>query len=142
MGIYPNAHRKQLKKILNIKHSKKIMIKSLFRIYQEKQMPIQILSARWSLFGHILRRDKDIFANKATRAYFIPNGNKLLERPKKTFMIFLMILYTLLIPFGKFVFVTQRNFANSVQQTSRTDSTPNQITPHTCSMIPRAHRPR
>ena len=39
---------------------------------------------RWSLFGHILRRDKNILANKVTRAYFIPNGNKLQGRPTIT----------------------------------------------------------
>ena len=43
-----------------------------------------MLSAGWSLFGHNLRRDKDTPANKATGAYFIPNGNKLRGRPKTT----------------------------------------------------------
>ena len=62
-------HRKQLKKILNIRYPKKITNKSLYKICQEKPLSLQILSARWSLFGHILRRDKDIPANKATRAY-------------------------------------------------------------------------
>ena len=47
----------------------------------------QILLACWSLFDHILRRDKDIPANKATRAYFTSNGNKLRERPKITLPI-------------------------------------------------------
>ena len=79
-------HRKQLKKILNIRYPKKITNKSLYRICQEKPLSLQIQSARWSLFGHILRRDKDIPANKATRAYFIPNGNKLRERPKTTLL--------------------------------------------------------
>ena len=62
-------HRKQLKQILNIRYPKKITNKSLYRICQEKPLSLQILSARRSLFGHILRRDKDIPANKATRAY-------------------------------------------------------------------------
>ena len=70
-------HRKQLKKILNIGFPKKITNKSLDRICQEKPLSLQILWARWGLFGHILRRNKDIPANKATRANFIPNGNKL-----------------------------------------------------------------
>ena len=56
---------------------------------QEKPLSLQILSARWSLFAHILRRDKDIPANKATRSYFIPNGNKLRGRPKTTLPIVL-----------------------------------------------------
>ena len=82
-------HRKQLKKILNIRYPKKMTNKSFYRICQEKPLSLQILSARWSLFGHILRRDKDIPANKATRAYFIPNGNKLRGRPKTTLPIVL-----------------------------------------------------
>ena len=72
-------HRKQLKEILNIRYPKKITNKSLYRIYQEKPLSLQILSARSSFFGHILRKDKDTSANIATRAYFIPNGNKLRE---------------------------------------------------------------
>ena len=32
-------------------------------------------------FCHILRRDKDIPANKASRAFFILNGNKLRGQP-------------------------------------------------------------
>ena len=83
------SHRKQLKKILNIRYPKKITNKSLYRICQEKPLSLQILSARWSLFGHILRRDKDIPTNKAKRAYFIPNGNKLRGRPKTTLPIVL-----------------------------------------------------
>ena len=39
--------------------------KSLYRICLEKPLSIEIVSARWGLFGHTLRRDKDIPANKA-----------------------------------------------------------------------------
>ena len=56
---------------------------------QEKPLSLQILSARWSLFAHILRRHKDIPANKAIRSYFISNGNKLRGRPKATLPIVL-----------------------------------------------------
>ena len=80
-------HRKQLKKILNIRYPKKIKNTSLYRINQEKPLSLQILSARWSLFSHILRRDKDIPANKATSGYFIPNGNKLRGRPRTNLSI-------------------------------------------------------
>ena len=78
-----------MKKILNNRYPKKITNKSLYRICQEKPLSLQTLSARWSLFGHILRRDKDIPANKALRAYFIPNGNKLRGRPKTNLPIVL-----------------------------------------------------
>ena len=39
-------HRKQLKKIINIRYPKKITNKSLYRICQEKSLSLQILSAR------------------------------------------------------------------------------------------------
>ena len=61
-------YRKQLQKILNIRYHKKITNKSLYRTCQEKSLSLQILSARWSLFGHILLGDKDTPANNATRA--------------------------------------------------------------------------
>ena len=54
-----------------------------------QNLSIQILLARWSLFGHILRRDKDIHANKVARVYFISNGNKLRGRSKTTVPIVL-----------------------------------------------------
>ena len=82
-------HQKQLKNILYIRiiYPKKITIKSLYIMCQEKPPSIQTLPARWSLFGHILQRDKDITSNKATRAYFIPNGNKVRGQPKTTLPI-------------------------------------------------------
>ena len=46
-------------------------------------------NSRWNLFGHILRRDSDIPANKATRAYFIQYGHKLRGRPTTTLPIVL-----------------------------------------------------
>lgn len=82
-------HRKQLKKNLNIKFPEKIRNKSLYEKCEEKPLSIQILVARWKLFGHILRRDKDIPANKAMRAYFTPNGKKFKGRPITTLPIVL-----------------------------------------------------
>ena len=83
-----NAYnRKQLIKILNTRYTKKITNKSLYRICHEKPLSIQALSVPWSLFGHFLRKDKDIPANTATRAYFIPNCNKLRRRPNTTLPI-------------------------------------------------------
>ena len=82
-------HRRQLRRILNIRYPIKISNRSLYRKCLEKPLSIQITSARWRLFGHILRRDKDIPANKATRAYFIENNNRLQGRPKTTLPIVL-----------------------------------------------------
>ena len=78
----PENNNKKTKTKQNNKQTKKIRNKSLYRICREKPLSIQILSVRWGLCGHIQRRDKDIRANKATRAYFIPNGSKLRGRPK------------------------------------------------------------
>ena len=75
-------HRKQLKKVLNIKFP-------LYKKCQEKPLSLQISKTRWNLFGHILRRDSDIPANKATRAYFIQYGHKLRGRPTTTLPIVL-----------------------------------------------------
>ena len=82
-------HRKQLKKVLNIKFLVKITNKSQYKKCQEKPLSLQILKARWKLFGHILRRDSDIPANKATGAYFIQYGHKLTGRPTTTLPIVL-----------------------------------------------------
>ena len=82
-------HRKQLKKVLNNKFPVKITNKSLYKKCQEKPLSLQILKARWNLFGHILRRDSDIPANRATRAYFIQYGHKLRGRPTTTLPIVL-----------------------------------------------------
>ena len=82
-------HRKQLKKVLNITFPVKITNKSLYKKWQEKPLSLQILKARWNLFGHILRRDSDIPANIATRASFIQYGHKLRGRPTTTLPIVL-----------------------------------------------------
>ncbi|GFS10039.1 hypothetical protein ElyMa_006636700, partial [Elysia marginata] len=77
-------HRKQLKKILNIKFPVKITNKSLYKKCQEKPLSLQLLESRWKLFGHNLRRHRDIPANKATRAYFTQCGKNHRGRPRTT----------------------------------------------------------
>ena len=42
----------------------------------KKPISINIVESRWRLFGHILRRDIDIPANKAMKAFFVPKGDK------------------------------------------------------------------
>ena len=82
-------HRKQLKKILNIKYPTKITNKSLYKVCKDKPISITITEACWKLFGHILRRDKDIPANNATRAYFIKETTRFVGHPKTTLPIVL-----------------------------------------------------
>ena len=63
-------HRKQLRRLLGIRYPTKITNTNLYKKCQETPLSITILSARWRLFGHILRRDPQIPANKAMRYYF------------------------------------------------------------------------
>ena len=75
-------HRKQLRKILNIHYPTKIKNTSLYKKCQETPLSVQILQSRWRLFGHILRRDPNIPANKAMSLFFKPSGeNKYRGRP-------------------------------------------------------------
>ena len=73
-----------MKKILNIRYPKKITNNLLSRISQKKSHCFYIFYRRAgvSLVIIILRRNKDIAANKAARSYFIPNGNKMQGQSK------------------------------------------------------------
>ena len=63
-------HRKQLRKVLNIYYPTKISNKTLYKKCIEKPLSTHILECRWRLFGHILRRNEEIPANKAMQLYF------------------------------------------------------------------------
>ena len=63
-------HRKQLKQLLGIRWPTKITNSSLYKKTNEKPISITIREARWKLFGHILRREQTIPANKAMEFYF------------------------------------------------------------------------
>ena len=66
-------HRKQLKRILNIRYPTKIKNKTLYKKTREKPLTQTIAQNRWKLFGHILRRDRLIPANQVMEAYFEPS---------------------------------------------------------------------
>ena len=55
--------------------------KSLYKKCNETPLSQQILESRWRLFGHILRRDECIPANKAMHFYFRKSENRYLGRP-------------------------------------------------------------
>ena len=63
-------HRKQLRRLLGMKYPTKIKNTKLYEICKESPLSITILQSRWKLFGHILRRDRDIPAFKAMQFYF------------------------------------------------------------------------
>ncbi|GFS15240.1 hypothetical protein ElyMa_006766300 [Elysia marginata] len=82
-------HRKQLKKVLNIKYPVKITNSSLYNKCNERTLSIFILESRWRLFGHILRRDSQIPANQAMSGYFVTEGSKFKGRPLTTLPVVL-----------------------------------------------------
>ena len=82
-------HRKQLKRILNIRYPTIITNESLYQITNEKPISLHILQQRWQLFGHILRRDKLIPANIAMSAYFQKHGEPFRGRPITTLPVLL-----------------------------------------------------
>ena len=74
-------HRKQLRKVLNMYYPTKISNKTLYKKCNEKPISTHILESRWRLFGHILRRNKEIPANKAMELYFHRTEKRFRGRP-------------------------------------------------------------
>ena len=52
-------------------------------------LSITLLENRWRLFGHILRRNSEIPANKSMNSYFISHGSKFRGRPLTTLPVVL-----------------------------------------------------
>ena len=77
-------HRKQLRRVINIRYPVKISNKSLYKICNEKPLSTTITESRWQLLGHILRRDEEIPANKSMKAFFTKSTNKYRGRPITT----------------------------------------------------------
>ena len=79
-------HRKQLKKIIDIRDPKKITNKSLYRIGQISHCQYKSYRIAGVSLVIFYEETKKFFLNKATRAYFIPDGNKLRGRPKTSLL--------------------------------------------------------
>ena len=82
-------HLQQLRKILNIKYPVKITNSSLYEKCNECPLSITLLENQWRLFGHILRRNSEIPANKSMNSYFISHGSKFRGRPLTTLPVVL-----------------------------------------------------
>ncbi|ETN20657.1 hypothetical protein PPTG_03615 [Phytophthora nicotianae INRA-310] len=65
-------HRRQLRAILNVHYPRRISNANLYKACNERPLRHRITKARWSLFGHILRRPRDIPAFSQMKAYFAP----------------------------------------------------------------------
>ncbi|GFN98606.1 endonuclease-reverse transcriptase [Plakobranchus ocellatus] len=59
---------------------------SLYKKCREAPLSMQVLEARWRLFGRVLRRDRNIPANKAMLFYF-PDNKRARGRPQTTLPI-------------------------------------------------------
>ena len=66
-------HRRQLRRIIGIKYPTKISNTNLYKRCNEIPITHTIMKARWRLFGHILRRERNIPAYKAMQFYFTKN---------------------------------------------------------------------
>ena len=77
-------HRKQLRKVLNIYYPTQISNKTLYKKCNEKPLSNHILESRWRLFGHILRRNEEIPANKAMQLYVHRTEKRFRGRPTTT----------------------------------------------------------
>ena len=63
-------HRQQLRQTLNIRYPNKIRSKHLYKTTKQHAISVDITRARWKLFGHTLRMDKETPARKAMKFYF------------------------------------------------------------------------
>ena len=63
-------HRKQLRRVMDIKYPTKISNTKLYSKTGEKPISETMRRSRWKLLGHILRRDNKIPANMAMELYF------------------------------------------------------------------------
>ncbi|GFR64503.1 hypothetical protein ElyMa_000179900 [Elysia marginata] len=77
-------HRKQLCRVLEIRYPKKFSNKSLYKKCEQTPISLEMLQARWKLFGHVLRRGQSILANKAMAFYFHDNAKRARGRPITT----------------------------------------------------------
>ena len=78
-------HRKQLRRILNVKYPDRMRNKEVYRKTNEKPLTLEILTGRWRLFGHTLRMNVESPAHKAMYNYFSQSMKpKFRGRPRVT----------------------------------------------------------
>ena len=78
-------HRQQLRQVMNIKYPSTISSKKVYKVTKTKPISVEITRARWKLFGHILRMNKETPARKAMKYYFEKESmNKFRGRKRST----------------------------------------------------------
>ena len=78
-----SSHRKQLRRILNIRWPHKIRNKKLYEKTNSKPVSIEVTRRRWNLLGHILRLDKETPGRKSMKFMFEERLNKHFEEEKE-----------------------------------------------------------
>ena len=78
-----SSHRKQLRRILNIRWPHKIRNKKLYEKTNSKPVSIEVTRRRWNLLGHILRLDKETPGRKAMKFMFEEKSNKTFRGRKR-----------------------------------------------------------
>ena len=67
-------HRKQLRRLLGIKWDDRVSNVELYARTQSKPLGVLLTTNRWRLFGHVLRRDRNIPAQQAMDRFFESGG--------------------------------------------------------------------
>ena len=80
-------HRKQLKRVLKIKHPHRISTKNLYKRCKAKPISLEILKQRWQKFGHILRLHKETPAYKSMLYYFDFTAKRRFKGHPKTTLV-------------------------------------------------------
>ncbi|ETP33315.1 hypothetical protein F442_18146, partial [Phytophthora nicotianae P10297] len=82
-------HRRQLRSVLNVSYPRRISNQDLYSVCEERPLLHRITKARWGLFGHILRRPRNIPAYLHMEACCTSTGTKWRGRPRTTLPVVL-----------------------------------------------------
>ena len=102
-------HRRQLRRVLNIKWPHRISNANVYKTTRSHPISIDILKARWRLFGHVLRMGNETPAVKAMHYFFstIKAARKFRGRPRTT-------IHTTLSKDVKDLLATNSDFINTL----------------------------
>ncbi|XP_029654866.1 uncharacterized protein LOC115228424 [Octopus sinensis] len=77
-------HRRQLRILCGVQWPTRINNGALYRKCSAQPVILDVMEARWRLFGHVLRMDQTSPANLAMEEYFAASGKKFRGRPRNT----------------------------------------------------------
>ena len=77
-------HRKQLRRVLNVKYPAIMKNKTVYRLTGEEVLSVTLLRNRWKLFGHVLRMNKRTPACYRSMIHYFSHSNapKFRGRPR------------------------------------------------------------